>query len=226
MEIRIAPSLLSANFANLHQSVREVEDGGATVLHFDVMDGHFVPNITFGPLVVKALRPLSKAHFNVHLMIYGAEHYVEEFARSGADTISVHAEACTHLHRVIQQIKSTGAKAGVALNPATPLSSIEYVIGDIDEILIMTVNPGFGGQAFIESMLPKIAGARAMANDAGLDINIAVDGGVDLETCSRVVEAGANLLVAGSAVFGSKLGVTDAVRSLQACAEASAKEAR
>lgn len=224
MEIKIAPSLLSANFADLTRSVREVEDGGARYLHFDIMDGHFVPNISFGPMVVKALRPLTKAHFNVHLMIYGAENYIGAFADAGADTIVVHAEACTHLHRVIQQIRATGAKPGVALNPATPLSAIEYVMEYIDEVLIMTVNPGFGGQEFIESLIPKIERARAMADETGRDINIAVDGGVDPKTCSRVVSAGANLLVAGSAVFNSPLGTAEAVRQLEACAVATAAE--
>lgn len=215
MDIKIAPSLLSADFADLTKSVREVEAGGGKYLHFDVMDGHFVPNITFGPMVVKALRPLTKMEFLVHLMMFGAENYIDEFAEAGSDSITVHAEACKHLHRVIQQIKSAGVKAGVALNPATPLCAVEHVMEDIDMLLIMTVNPGFGGQKFIESMLPKIENARKMADKIGKDIDIAVDGGVDNETCAKIVRAGANLFVAGSSVFNSKLGVPKAVEELE-----------
>lgn len=223
MDIKIAPSLLSADFANLATGVREVEAGGAQLLHFDIMDGHFVPNISFGPMVISALRPISKIWFDAHLMIYNAEDYIDECVKAGANAVTVHAEACTHLHRVIQQIKSAGVEAGVALNPATPLSAIEYVMADIDSILVMTVNPGFGGQGFIESMLPKISEARKMVERTGRKIDIAVDGGIDLKTCRRVVEAGANVLVAGSSVFKNSLGASEAVRSLQSCASSGAE---
>ncbi|MBI2842333.1 MAG: ribulose-phosphate 3-epimerase [Armatimonadetes bacterium] len=226
MDVRIAPSLLSADFADLTNAVREVEAGGAKVLHFDVMDGHFVPNITFGPMVVRALRPLTAMEFDVHLMIYGAEHYIDEFSEAGADSITVQVEACTHLHRVIQQIKSTGAKAAVALNPATPPSTLEYIIGDIDQVLVMTVNPGFGGQEFIEALLPKITEVRRLAEASGREIDVAVDGGIDLDTCGRVTRAGANLLVAGNAVFNSPLGIARAVRGLQECAVSNFEGAR
>jgi ribulose-phosphate 3-epimerase len=217
LEIKVAPSLLSADFSDLTQAVRKVEAGGARYLHFDVMDGHFVPNITFGSMVVQALRPITDLDFVVHLMIYHPEQFIEDFAKAGANSITVHAEACTHLHRVIQQIKASGARAGVALNPATSLSAVEYVIGDIDLLLVMTVNPGFGGQEFIESMVPKIAEARRMANSTGREIDIAVDGGIDFETCRLVVDAGANLLVAGSSIFNNKIGISEAVRKLETC---------
>lgn len=224
MEINIAPSLLSADFADLTGAVHQAEAGEAKYLHFDIMDGHFVPNITFGPLVVRALRPLTKMVFDTHLMIYGAERYIEDFADAGADLITVHAEACPHLHRVIQQIRAAGAGPGVALNPATPLAAIEHIIEDVDIVLVMTVNPGFGGQKFIESMLPKISQARKMADGTGRSINIAVDGGVDLNTCRKVVAAGANLLVAGNSVYNNHLGIAEAVRMLKAEAESSKPE--
>jgi len=220
LEINIAPSLLSADFADLTNAVNQAEAGGAKYLHFDIMDGHYVPNITFGPMVVRALRPLTRMIFDVHLMIYGAEYYVEEFAKAGADTITIHTEACTHLHRVIQQIRDTGKSPGVALNPATPLSVIEHVLDDIDQILVMTVNPGFGGQKFIESMIEKISLAREMANGTGRNIDVAVDGGIDMTTCRRAVEAGANLLIEGNSVFNNHLGISEAVRTLQAEARA------
>jgi ribulose-phosphate 3-epimerase len=226
MQIKIAPSLLSADFADLTGSVRAVEAGGARFLHFDVMDGHFVPNITFGPMVVRALRPLTSARFLTHLMIYGAENYVEAFAKAGSDSITVHAEACTHLHRVVQQIRGAGASPGVALNPATPLSAVEYVIDDIDLLLVMTVNPRFGGQKFIEGMLPKIDEARRIVEHSGRNIDVAVDGGVDLETCERIVRAGANLLIAGNSVFNSPSGAAEAVGRLERCAVSSAEGSR
>ena len=212
---QIFPSLLSADFSNLSKDVWAARDCGADGLHCDVMDGHFVPNITFGPLVVKAVRSLSDLPLDVHLMIEQPEKYIEAFAQAGAYGITVHAEACIHLHRVIQSIKALGVKAGVSLNPSTPLCELEYVIGDIDQILIMTVNPGFGGQSFIEAMIPKITDARKMADAAGVDIDIAVDGGIDVNTAPRVVEAGANFLVAGSSIFGSKLGVYAACTALR-----------
>jgi ribulose-phosphate 3-epimerase len=226
MNIKIAPSLLSADFANLTQAVRDVEAGGAKHLHFDIMDGHFVPNITFGPMVVRALRQLTDMEFVVHLMIYHPEVFFEDLVNAGANSITVHQEACTHLHRSIQHIKSLGAKAGVALNPATSFSTVEYVLEDIDLLLIMTVNPGFGGQKFIESMLPKIEQARRMVEKSGRDIDVAVDGGIDLDTCRRVVEAGASLLIAGNSVYGNSAGPAEAVRALQACALSAVKGSR
>ena len=212
---KIYPSLLSADFSNLSKDVWAVRDCGADGLHCDVMDGHFVPNITFGPLVVKAVASLSDMPLDVHLMIEKPENFIRQFAEAGAQTITVHAEACVHLHRVIQSIKALGVRAGVSFNPSTPLNDLEYVIGDIDHILIMTVNPGFGGQCFIESMLPKIALARKIADDAGGDIDIAVDGGIDVNTAPKVVAAGANFLVAGSSVVASKLGVEAACQAIR-----------
>lgn len=188
------------------------------------MDGHFVPNITFGPMVVRALRPITKMTFLVHLMIYKPENFVDEFAKAGADAITVHVEACAHIHRVIQQIRSLGVSPGVALNPATPLSTAQHLLNDIDRLLIMTVNPGFGGQKFIEEMLPKIKEARRMIDLTGRDIDIAVDGGIDTKTCQRVVEAGANMLIAGNSVFNNHLGIGEAVRALEVCACSIAKE--
>jgi len=214
MKIKIAPSLLSADFTNLAESVAQAEAGGAELLHLDIMDGHFVPNITFGPMVVAALRPVTKMKFLVHLMISNPEEYIEEFAAAGADSITVHVESGVHLHRLIEQIRCAGASPGAALNPATPLNTIEHVISDIDKILLMTVNPGFGGQKFIESMLPKIQLARRMVEASGRDIDIAVDGGVDLDTCERIVKAGANLLIAGNSVFNSHFGTAEAIRKL------------
>lgn len=216
--VKIAPSILSADFSRLGEQVRLVEDAGVEYLHIDVMDGHFVPNITIGPLVVKALRPHSKLVFDVHLMIEHADKYVEEFVKAGADLISVHVEACPHLHRSIQNIKSLGVKAAVALNPATPLSSIEYVLDNLDMVLLMTVNPGFGGQAFIPEVLPKITALKEMIKQRGLNTEIQVDGGVNPELARKIVEAGATVLVAGSAVFGAQ-DVPQAVRKLRMSCE-------
>lgn len=200
--IKLAPSILSADFSNLSNDVSKVERAGAELLHIDVMDGHFVPNITIGPLVAKALRPKSKMIFDVHLMIEEPDKYIEEFVKAGADIISVHSEACVHLHRTIQNIKSHGIKAAVALNPATPLEVIDYVLEDLDMVLLMTVNPGFGGQKFIEGTLRKIEKLKAMIDERGLKVDIEVDGGINLNNVKRVVDAGANVIVAGSAVFG------------------------
>ncbi len=208
--IRLLPSLLSADFGELSKDISAAEAAGVDGLHCDIMDGHFVPNITFGPMVVKAVRKRTNLPLNVHLMIENADRYISDVAEAGASEILVHPEACVHLHRVIQQIKACNLPAGVALNPATPLCVIEHVLGDIDQVLIMTVNPGFGGQAFIESMLPKIEVLRKMAEKAGVDLDIAVDGGIDAVTAAKVVQAGANVLVAGSSVYSSKLGVTKA----------------
>lgn len=202
MSIIIAPSILSADFAKLAEEIREVEQAGADWIHVDVMDGHFVPNITIGPLVVEAIRPHTQLPLDVHLMIEQPDQYIDMFVSAGADHISVQAEACPHLHRTLQKIKAAGKKAGVVLNPASPLHMIEYVLEEVDYVLIMTVNPGFGGQAFISSMLPKIRSLKKMLADRQLDhIDIQVDGGINADTVSLVTEAGANVLVAGSAIF-------------------------
>ena len=198
---RIAPSILSADFTRLGEEVNAVLEGGADWIHVDVMDGHFVPNITIGVPVVKSLRGMTDAFLDVHLMIENPERYVDAFAGAGSDMITVHVEACTHLHRVLQQIKATGKKAGAVLNPHTPLSSLEYVLDDLDMVLLMSVNPGFGGQSFIPSTLRKISELRAMADGRGLDLDIEVDGGIKPNNIAEVAEAGANVFVAGSAIF-------------------------
>lgn len=202
-DIYIAPSILSADFAKLGQEVVEVERGGADWLHVDVMDGHFVPNITFGALVMGAIAPLTKLPLDVHLMIENPERYISDFAKAGAHLITVHQEACVHLHRVLHMIKEHGVKAGVAINPATPVSSIREVLEDVDLVLVMTVNPGFGGQAFIPSTLRKIKELKELREELGLkNLRIEVDGGISAATAPLVAEAGADVLVAGNAVFG------------------------
>lgn len=201
--IKLAPSILSADFSNLLEDVKKVENAGCEYLHIDVMDGHFVPNITIGPLVVESLRKHSNMVFDTHLMIENPDNYIEAFAKAGSDLIVVHQEACKHLHRTIQGIKNLNVKAGVALNPATPVETIKHVLKDLDMVLIMTVNPGFGGQSFIEGMLDKIKELRSMIKDMGLEVDIQVDGGIKEENIHKVVEVGANIIVAGSAIFGS-----------------------
>ena len=202
--VQIAPSILSADFSKLGDQVRIVEESGAEVLHIDVMDGHFVPNLTIGPLVVKALRPHSKMRFDVHLMIENPERYIDEFAKAGADHITVHLEATPHTHRAIQQIKSHGLTAGVALNPATPLDGIKYILEDLDMVLIMSVNPGFGGQKFIPNVLSKIDVLHRHLDQMQSSCEIEVDGGINLETAYSVAKVGADILVAGAAVFGAQ----------------------
>jgi ribulose-phosphate 3-epimerase len=215
-KIQLSPSILSADFARLGEQVREVEAAGADRIQVDVMDGHFVPNITVGPLVVEALRPHTGLPLEAHLMIERPELYIPQFAQAGADYIIVHVETCPHLHRTVQQIHHESKKAGVALNPATPLAAIEEILEYADMLLVMTVNPGFGGQEFISSMLPKITRLREMLDARGLGAcDIEVDGGIHEETAPLVVQAGANILVAGSAVYDAPDGVAAAMARLR-----------
>ncbi|AUS09292.1 ribulose-phosphate 3-epimerase [Laceyella sacchari] len=201
--IKIAPSILSADFARLGDEVREAEQTGADWIHVDVMDGRFVPNITLGPVVVEAIRPHTRLPLDVHLMINEPDRYIEAFVKSGADVVSVHQEACPHLHRTVHRIKELGAKAGVVINPATPVSLIEPILPDVDLVLLMTVNPGFGGQKFISSVLDKIGQVRRLLVERGLShVDVEVDGGINAQTAALAAQAGANVLVAGSAVFG------------------------
>lgn len=216
--IKIAASILSADFTRLGEQVRAVEAAGADRVQVDVMDGRFVPNITFGTLAIECLRPLTRLTLEAHLMVEPPEDFIERFARAGADTIIVHQEATPHLHRAIQHIHSLGKKAGVALNPATPAMLISEVLASLQLVLVMTVNPGFGGQEFIPETLGKIRQVRNAIEQRGLNCEVEVDGGINAETASLVVEAGADVLVAGSAVFGSKDGVAAAVQKLLASA--------
>jgi ribulose-phosphate 3-epimerase len=200
---RIAPSILSADFSKLGEEVREVEACGADLIHCDVMDGHFVPNITIGPMVIKALSKVTKLPLDVHLMIEKPERYIKEFIEAGSNMLTIHVEATTHLQRHIQHIKEQGVKAGVSLNPSTPLEALDYILSEADFVLIMTVNPGFGGQKFLRSMLPKIKQLRKTINEKGLSAEIEVDGGIGVENIKDASQAGADIFVAGNAIFGS-----------------------
>ena len=200
----LAPSILSADFANLGQEIKDVIKAGAEVIHIDVMDGHFVPNITIGPLVVDAVKKICDVPLDVHLMISDADKYIEDFSAAGADWITVHVEACPHLHRTIHKIKELGKKAGAVLNPATPLTSLDYILDDLDLVMLMSVNPGFGGQSFIPSSLDKARALKRMIDERNLEVGIEIDGGVSPKTISAISEAGVNIFVAGSAVFGAE----------------------
>lgn len=221
MSVKLAPSILSADFGRLEEQIQESVEHGADWIHVDVMDGHFVPNITIGPLIAAAARRATDVPIDVHLMIENPDQYLAAFADAGADLISVHVEACPHLHRTVQRIRELGVRAGVALNPATPLSSLEGILPDLDLLVIMSVNPGFGGQAFIPSSSDKVARARSMIEGCGNEgIEIEVDGGVDAKTAPGLVSAGATVLVAGSAVFGHAEGIAVALQRLRAAAVA------
>ena len=217
--LQIAPSLLSADFAALGAAIAQAERGGADVIHVDVMDGHFVPNITIGPPVVKSLKRVSHLPLDVHLMIEDPDRYVEAFVEAGAASVTVHVEAAVHLHRTVHLIKSLGAKAGVALNPATPVTALEQIAGDVDYVLVMTVNPGFGGQTFIPRSASKVRAVRDLLRREGSHAPIEVDGGIDVRTAPGIVAAGADILVAGNAVFGSA-DPERAIRDLRAAAQA------
>jgi len=220
--VRVAPSILSADFGRLAEEVRAAEAAGADWVHVDVMDGRFVPNITIGPPVVAAVRKATKLPIDAHLMIVEPERYVEAFARAGADIVSVHAETSPHLHRTLEVIRAAGARPAVALNPSTPLTAVEWVLGDCEMVLVMTVNPGFGGQRYIEACTEKVRRLRELASARGLVLEIEVDGGVNAETAGRVAAAGATVLVAGTAVFGAK-DYAAAISSLRSAASAGSR---
>jgi len=220
MDIKIAPSILSADFGYLHDQVAQAQAAGADLIHCDVMDGHFVPNITIGPLVIRAVRAATTLPLDVHLMIEQPERYIPQFVEAGANNITVHWETCPHLHRTLEQIKSLGIQAGVTINPGTPLSVLEEILPFVDMVLLMTVNPGFGGQSFIETMPAKIKRLRDMRETRKLNFDIEVDGGVNIQTVERIVLAGANVLVAGAAIFEAAEGIATAIGQLRSRAHA------
>ena len=223
--IKIAPSILSADFSRLGDEIRAVDAAGCDVIHVDVMDGHFVPNITIGPLIVKAARAVTRKDLDVHLMISDADSYLDAFASAGADWITVHVEACNHLHRTVSRIKELGKKAGVVVNPATSLATLDFILEEVDLVMLMSVNPGFGGQSFIPSTLGKIWQLRQRIDAMGLEVEIEVDGGISETTIAGVAEAGANIFVAGSAIYGSK-DYKQTITSLKERAEAAAARYR
>ena len=218
MSVKIAPSILAADFARLGEEIASIEAGGADWVHVDVMDGRFVPNITIGPFIVEAVKRSTELPLDVHLMIVEPERYVDDFVRAGANTVGIHVETCPHLHRSLAQIREAGARACAVLNPSTPASAVEPVLGDLDQILVMTVNPGFGGQKFIASMLDKIATLRKWIDDRELSVDLEVDGGIGPETIGRAAQAGADVFVAGTAVFGAPDRAT-AIEALRRAAE-------
>jgi ribulose-phosphate 3-epimerase len=214
-QVRIAASILAADFSRLGQQVREAEGAGSDMIHIDVMDGHFVPNITVGPMIVRAVRSVTDLPLHVHLMIEQPERYIDDFVRAGADLVTVHVETCPHLHRTIQQIREAGARPGVTLNPATPLGAIDEVLDQVDAVLVMTVNPGFGGQQLIPSTLRKVRRLRELLDQRGLSCLIEVDGGVNVSNISQIAAAGADVLVMGAAVFASEEGVQASLQRLR-----------
>lgn len=213
--IKIAPSILSADFSRLGDQVKEADAGGADYIHLDIMDGHFVPNLTIGPVVVRSIRPATRLPFDVHLMIEAPERYIPDFAAAGADLITVQQEACVHLHRVVESIHELKKRAGVAINPGTTVSTLEEILPFVDLVLVITVNPGFGGQSFIQTMPNKIEAVRRMIDGRGLNVELEVDGGIHAETAPVAVRAGANVLVTGSAVFSSSVPVRQAIQELR-----------